>query len=277
MILPAVGEVRGEAAPYSGGDAFAAQERSRHQGKVAACASGSLSRQARDVQRPRVGFENIGKAIGDRQRRSRIGAKLMAVNVIGAEPIGVDQQAVNNAIESADVGRQLCDAGGVGGWIRHSAVVNPPVDADRPWGFVCVHHRNLIGMIDAVSCIVPTHGRGTPICLRRPFCAVCRAFARNAPCRLRTTPPFRFGPGPFRRSPAALLALKFAHVVPPDATPVLILAGLLLGAAVFAAVPQAELLVLNGVVGLCLVLGAGKHFEETFQLQGASQCSGRWR
>lgn len=35
--------------------------------------------------------------------------------------------------------------------------------------------------------------------------------------------------------------------------------------AVFAAV----MIVLNGVVGLCLVLGAGKHFERTFQLQGA--------
>jgi Ca2+:H+ antiporter len=30
------------------------------------------------------------------------------------------------------------------------------------------------------------------------------------------------------------------------------------------------MIVLNGVVGLCLVLGAGKHFEQTFQLQGAA-------
>ncbi len=119
---------------------------------------------------------------------------------------------------------------------------------------------------------------------------------------------------------SGLLALKFAHVVPSDAALVLILAGLLLGATVFAAVHHAEVLalklgepfgsivlavavtvievglivsimfagaegsdrvardtvfaavmiVLNGVVGLCLVLGAGKHFEQTFQLQGAS-------
>ncbi len=119
---------------------------------------------------------------------------------------------------------------------------------------------------------------------------------------------------------SGLLALKFAHVLPSDATLVLILAGLLLGATVFAAVHHAEVLalklgepfgsivlavavtviesalivsimlsgaegsdrvardtvfaavmiVLNGVVGLCLVLGAGKHFEQTFQLQGAS-------
>ncbi len=119
---------------------------------------------------------------------------------------------------------------------------------------------------------------------------------------------------------SGLLALKFAHVVPSDAAPILILAGVLLGAAVFAAVHHAEVLalrigepfgsillavavtvievalivsimlsgaegsdfvardtvfaavmiVLNGVVGLCLVLGAGKHFEQTFQLQGAS-------
>jgi Ca2+:H+ antiporter len=117
-----------------------------------------------------------------------------------------------------------------------------------------------------------------------------------------------------------LLAMKFAHVVPADAAPVLILSGLLLGASVFAAVHHAEVLalrlgepfgsillavavtvievalivsimltgaegsdrvardtvfaavmiVLNGVVGLCLVLGGGKHFEQTFQLQGAS-------
>jgi Ca2+:H+ antiporter len=35
---------------------------------------------------------------------------------------------------------------------------------------------------------------------------------------------------------------------------------------VFAAV----MIVLNGVVGFCLVLGAGRHFEQTLQLQGAS-------
>jgi len=35
---------------------------------------------------------------------------------------------------------------------------------------------------------------------------------------------------------------------------------------VFAAV----MIVLNGVIGLCLVLGGGKHFEQTFQLQGAA-------
>ena len=119
---------------------------------------------------------------------------------------------------------------------------------------------------------------------------------------------------------SGLLALKFAHLVPSDAAPILILAGVLLGAAVFAAVHHAEVLalklgepfgsillavavtvievalivsimlsgaegsdfvardtvfaavmiVLNGVVGLCLILGAGKHFEQTFQLQGAS-------
>jgi Ca2+:H+ antiporter len=129
---------------------------------------------------------------------------------------------------------------------------------------------------------------------------------------------------------SGLLALIFAHVVPSDASPILILAGLLLGASVFAAVHHAELLalrlgepfgsillsvavtvievgliasimltgaegsdlvardavfsavmiVLNGVVGLCLVLGAGRHFEQSFQLQGATsalRCSGRWR
>jgi len=119
---------------------------------------------------------------------------------------------------------------------------------------------------------------------------------------------------------SALLGLKFAHVAPADTAYVLILAGVLLGATVFAAVHHAEVLalkvgepfgsillavavtvievglivsimlagaegsdrvardtvfaavmiVLNGVVGLCLVLGAGRHFEQTFQLQGAS-------
>ena len=119
---------------------------------------------------------------------------------------------------------------------------------------------------------------------------------------------------------SGLLGLKFAHVVPADAAYVLIIAGLLLGGTVFAAVHHAEVLalklgepfgsillavavtvievglivsimlsgadgsdrvardtvfaavmiVLNGVVGLCLVLGAGRHFEQTFQLQGAS-------
>jgi Ca2+:H+ antiporter len=119
---------------------------------------------------------------------------------------------------------------------------------------------------------------------------------------------------------SGLLGLKFSHVVPADEAYVLILAGVLLGATVFAAVHHAEVLalklgepfgsillavavtvieaalivsimlsgaagadvvardtvfaavmiVLNGVVGLCLVLGAGRHFEQTFQLQGAS-------
>jgi len=117
-----------------------------------------------------------------------------------------------------------------------------------------------------------------------------------------------------------LLALKFAHIVPSDATALLVLAGILLGGSVFAAVHHAEVLalklgepfgsillavavtvievalivsimltgaegsetvardtvfaaemiVLNGVVGLCLVLGGRRHFEQTFQLQGAS-------
>jgi Ca2+:H+ antiporter len=110
-----------------------------------------------------------------------------------------------------------------------------------------------------------------------------------------------------------LLALKFAHVVPPDTALTLTIAGVVLGANVFAAVHLAEVLalrlgepfgsillaiavtvievaliasimlsggegservardtvfsaviiVLNGVVGLCLVLGAGKHYEQT--------------
>jgi Ca2+:H+ antiporter len=117
-----------------------------------------------------------------------------------------------------------------------------------------------------------------------------------------------------------LLALKSGHIVTADATLVLVLAGLLLGAAVFAAVHHAELLaiklgepfgsillavavtiievalivsimvssaagsdsvardtvfaavmiVLNGVVGTCLVLGGRRHFEQSFQLRGAA-------
>lgn len=119
---------------------------------------------------------------------------------------------------------------------------------------------------------------------------------------------------------SGLLALKLSDVFPPDAPALLIVAGILLGAAVFAAVHHAEVLalklgepfgsillavavtvievalivsimvtgaegsgtvardtvyaavmtVLNGVVGLCLIAGGGKHFEQTFQLQGAS-------
>lgn len=117
-----------------------------------------------------------------------------------------------------------------------------------------------------------------------------------------------------------LLVLKFAHLVPPDATSILVLAAALLGATVFASVHHAEVLalklgepfgsillaiavtiievalivsimlsgaegnemvardtvfaavmiVLNGVVGLCLVTGGQRHFEQSFQLQGAS-------
>src|SRR5271155_255080 len=97
---------------------------------------------------------------------------------------------------------------------------------------------------------------------------------------------------------SGLLGLKFAHVAPADAAYVLVLAGVLLGGTVFAAVHHAEVLalklgepfgsillavavtvieaalivsiMLSGVVGFCLVLGAGRHFEQTFQLQGAS-------
>lgn len=124
-------------------------------------------------------------------------------------------------------------------------------------------------------------------------------------------------------APAAatvLLALKFGHVVPATAPIVLVLATVMLGAVVFAAVHHAEILaaklgepfgsillavavtvievgliasimlsgaeggdvvardtvfaavmiVLNGVVGLCLLVGGRRHGEQTFQLQGAS-------
>jgi Ca2+:H+ antiporter len=116
-----------------------------------------------------------------------------------------------------------------------------------------------------------------------------------------------------------LLALKFLHIVPSEAVLVQVIAGILLLAAVFAAVHHAEVLalklgepfgsillavavtvievalivsimvsgvegsdmvardtvfaaamiVLNGVVGLCLVVGGTRHFEQKFQLQGA--------
>jgi len=118
----------------------------------------------------------------------------------------------------------------------------------------------------------------------------------------------------------ALLAAKFAHVVPADAPAVLIGAAILLLAAVFAAVHHAEIIalrvgepfgsivlavavtvievalivsmmlaagengsafardtvfaavmiVLNGVVGLCLVFGGARHHEQTFQEHGAA-------
>src|SRR5271165_800913 len=97
-----------------------------------------------------------------------------------------------------------------------------------------------------------------------------------------------------------LLAAKFAHLVPADAVAVLVPAAALLLAAVFAAVHHAEIvalrvgeplgsiilavavtiievalivsmmLVLNGVVGLCLVLGGARHGEQSFQEHGAS-------
>lgn len=119
---------------------------------------------------------------------------------------------------------------------------------------------------------------------------------------------------------AGLLALKLTGIIPGEATLVLILASVLLGTTVFAAVHHAEVLalrlgepfgsillavavtvievalivsivfsgapgsesvardtifaavmiVLNGIVGLCLVLGGRKHFEQSFQLQGTS-------
>ncbi len=82
---------------------------------------------------------------------------------------------------------------------------------------------------------------------------------------------------------AEVLALKlgepFGSILPAVAVTVieagLIVSIMLAGAdgservarnTVFAAV----MIVLNGVVGLCLVHGAGKHFEQTFQLQGAA-------
>jgi Ca2+:H+ antiporter len=118
----------------------------------------------------------------------------------------------------------------------------------------------------------------------------------------------------------ALLAAKFAGIVPASAIAVLIPAALLLFAAVFAAVHHAEIvalrvgepfgsivlavavtvievalivsmmltakagggalardtvfaavmLVLNGVVGLCLVFGGARHGEQSFQEQGAT-------
>lgn len=132
VILPAVAKVGRKPASQPAGNAFVAQERTGHQRKVAARAGGSPLRQTRDVQRPRVIFENIGKAVRDRQRLSRIGAKPPVVYVIGAEPIRVDEQALNNAIESADVGRQRRHTARVIRRIGHPAVPRPPVDADHP-------------------------------------------------------------------------------------------------------------------------------------------------
>ena len=118
----------------------------------------------------------------------------------------------------------------------------------------------------------------------------------------------------------AFLTLGLFGLIPSDAAPVLIAAGVLLGAAVFAAVHHAEVLalalgepfgsillalavtvievalivsimlsglsgaeevardtvfsavmiVLNGVVGLCLVVGGQRHLEQSFQLQGVT-------
>ena len=117
-----------------------------------------------------------------------------------------------------------------------------------------------------------------------------------------------------------MLGLKFAGILPGEAPLVLLLAGLLLLAAVFAGVHHAEVLavklgepfgsillavavtiievalivsimlsgapgsdsvardtvfaavmiVLNGVFGICLLLGGRRHFEQRFQLRGAS-------
>lgn len=119
---------------------------------------------------------------------------------------------------------------------------------------------------------------------------------------------------------ATLVVLKLAHVVPADATIVLVSAGVLLLAAVFSAVHHAEVLalklgdpfgaillavavtvievgliasimfsgapgseavardtvfaavmiVLNGVIGICLVIGGRRHHEQSFHLQGAA-------
>ena len=129
-------------------------------------------------------------------------------------------------------------------------------------------------------------------------------------------------------APAAaslLLALKFAGLIPADAWYVSLLAAVLLGATVFAAVHHAEILalrlgepfgsillaiavtvievaliasimlsgtpgsdavardtvfsavmiVLNGIIGLCRVLGAQRHYEQSCQLHGASSALAR--
>ncbi len=117
-----------------------------------------------------------------------------------------------------------------------------------------------------------------------------------------------------------LVAAKFASLISPTGAPVIALAILLLGGAVFAAVHHAEVLavrigepfgsillalaittlevgliisvmasgsngsdavardtvysvvmiVLNGIVGLCLVFGSARHFEQEFRVQGAA-------
>lgn len=121
-----------------------------------------------------------------------------------------------------------------------------------------------------------------------------------------------------------LLGAKFGGLISADATAVLVLAAVLLGGCVFAAVHHAEIIalrvgepfgsillaiavtiievalivslmlsgspgaeafardtvysavmiVLNGVVGLCLVFGGARHHEQTFQVQGAASSLG---
>ena len=190
VILPAVAEVGREAASNSGGDAFGVQERTHHQRKVAARADGSPSRQNAGACSGRESlFENIGKAVRDRQRLARIGAKLPLVNGIGAEPIRVDQQALNNAIESADAGRQR----------RHRS---PHVSPDRTFGCALAHRSTPI-ILKKLRCIqrrkpngdgarrLPHSGAhcGTPICPRRLDVHYARVLATecadvsSAPCR----------------------------------------------------------------------------------------------
>jgi hypothetical protein len=78
-------------------------------------------------------------------------AKLTVIHVIGANPIRVNQQTLNDAIEIPDFGRQLGDTSHVFRWIGHSAVVDPSLSADPLWVLAWVHRRSLTRMIAAVS------------------------------------------------------------------------------------------------------------------------------
>lgn len=125
MILPSLREVGGEATAHACRNAFAAKDRRQGECEIAARAGGSSLCRAPAVERLRVSGEHIVETFGDRQCFSRRCVQPCQVETVFFCPIGVNEHALNNIIQSPDLVRQFRHQGPVMDWIGHPTMDGP--------------------------------------------------------------------------------------------------------------------------------------------------------
>jgi hypothetical protein len=72
----------------------------------------------------RVVREDGGEPISNRQRVARDSAIIGEIKPVCGEPVRMDEEALNNAVQCADAGRKLGNDAGVRGGIGHWGMVD---------------------------------------------------------------------------------------------------------------------------------------------------------